>query len=688
MPRLESVRRKQRKSTAAVIHAGRHTIECLERRTLLNATLISAISAVSVTPSGPATTVNLSSHFHDPIVPGTLVEVTTPLGVIPIALTDSTTPHTVANFLQYINGGQYQGTIFHRLAAGFALQGGGFTTSGSAIPTLGTINGEPGQSNVTGSIAMALSSGPNSGTSQWFVNLANNDGSGTTPNLNDTSDGGPFTVFGHVVYNGMTIVNSITALKTVDDSAQNGAWNTLPVLGTYTGSSTPTSVAASDMVTTNYSVVQPLTYTVSSDNSSVVTASVSGSTLTLTPGATAGQTQVHVTATDIAGNTATTTFNVGEGAQTVTESVTVGTKTVQLVRFIDSKGTVGNIAVTGRGNATITLTGAGLKESKAKNGIQTVFGKASTITVVANGTIPSTIMTIWGTGGDHVLHLDGITVNGALSLLNARTVALAGALTATGSIQTINLGNVSNNTLTIGPGPASTIRLGSVTNENLGTYNTVKSLTADSWTGTSQFNVPFIRSMKIGGAFSANFFVGGMKDFVAGSITGGIWAVPGKVTNINVQTMTNWTATIGSGGSVNVAGTVNSSTLNTMGDLGSFISTGMTNSNVYTGANGLSSGLPSAIGQFTSSQKITSFTVNGRFVNSNVAAETITKANLGSVQTSNGGKAFGIASHNIHDLRFNAGKNVHLTKLTTQAQVNAALKKQNVAVGNFAIDIL
>ena len=58
---------------------------------------------------------------------------------------------------------------------------------------------------------MALSNGPDSATSQWFVNLANNDGSGTTPNLNDTSDKGPFTVFGNVVYNGMSVVNTIAA---------------------------------------------------------------------------------------------------------------------------------------------------------------------------------------------------------------------------------------------------------------------------------------------------------------------------------------------------------------------------------------------------------------------------------------------------------------------------------------------
>ena len=130
----------------------------IESRTLLNATLTSAINPVGVAPGQTPPVINLSQHFDDPNVPGTLVDVTTPLGVIPIALTDSKTPNTVANFLSYINSGAYNGTIFHRLATGFALQGGGYTTSGNPIATNPPINGEPGQSNVTGSIAMALTS--------------------------------------------------------------------------------------------------------------------------------------------------------------------------------------------------------------------------------------------------------------------------------------------------------------------------------------------------------------------------------------------------------------------------------------------------------------------------------------------------------------------------------------------------
>src|SRR5579871_4088621 len=82
-----------------------YLVEPLERRVFLNATLTTQIPATSVVP-GSSTTVDLTKYFSDPNVPGTLVDVTTPLGTIPIALTDKQTPKTVANFLKYVNGGE------------------------------------------------------------------------------------------------------------------------------------------------------------------------------------------------------------------------------------------------------------------------------------------------------------------------------------------------------------------------------------------------------------------------------------------------------------------------------------------------------------------------------------------------------------------------------------------------------
>ena len=691
MPRLESTRTEFRRRTPAIAAAAAFAIERLESRTLLNATLTSTINPIGVAPGQTPPVVNLSQHFHDPTVPGTLVEVTTPLGTIPLALTDSQTPNTVANFLSYINSGAYNGTIFHRLAAGFALQAGGYETSGSPITTSAAINGEPGQSNVTGSIAMALTSaGPNSGTSQWFVNLANNDGSGTTPNLNDTSDGGPFTVFGHVVYGGMSVVSQITALKTVDSSqnppGQSGStdiWNQLPVLSSYTGSSTPSSVSPSDMVTTSYSIVQPLTYSATSDNPNLVSPSVSGSNLTLNYGSGTGTTQIHVTATDIAGNTATTTFTVGVGIQTVT----VGANGVGLVKFHDFSGSLGQLAITGKGTATVSLIGSGLTVGKNKGGVVTVKGKASSVSISTAGTTGASVLTITGSGAG--IHLDSLTTDGPLAELNARFASLSGTLTASGAIQRFVLGNVSDSNITIGGGNGVNVRLGNVTNTILGSFANIFRLNAQSWTGTSQINAGAIRNASIAGSFAANISCPIVDNFTAGTITGGNWTVSSTGQTIRAQSITGWNATFGKATTIRVAGAVTSSTISSTGNIHSFASNGFTGSHLYAGLANFTTGLPTALSNFTADSKIDSFTNNGRFINSDVAAQQLGNIALGTVTTSNNGLTFGVATQSITDLDLKAdGKTLHLHKVTTQAQVTTAFSKHGITPQDFKVSIL
>lgn len=687
MPRLESTRTQFRGRVPVIAAAAAFAIERLESRTLLNATLTSAINPVGVAPGQTAPVINLSQHFHDPNVPGTLVDVTTPLGVIPIALTDSQTPNTVANFLSYINSGAYNGTIFHRLATGFALQGGGYATSGNPINTITTINGEPGQSNVTGSVAMALTSaGPNSGTSQWFVNLANNNGSGSTPNLDNTSDGGPFTVFGHVIYGGMNVVNQIAALMTVNDSQNppgNMIWNQLPVLSSYTGSSTPTSVSPSDMVTTNYSVVQALTYSATSDNPTLISPSVSGSNLTLNYGSGTGTTQVHVTATDIAGNTATTTFTVGVGIQTVT----VGANGVGLVRFHDFSGSQGQLAITGKGTATVSLIGSGLTVGKNKGGVVTVKGKASSVSVSTSGTAPTTVLTIIGSGAG--LHLTNLTTDGPLAELNARFVSVSGTLTASGAIKNLMLGNVSGGTITIGGGPAVRVSLGNVSNTILGSYVNIFRLAAKSWTGASQINAPAIRNASIAGSFAANISCPVVDNFTAGTITGGNWTVGGMGQTIRAQSITGWNATFGKATTIRVAGAVTSSTISSKENIHSFASNGFTGSHLYAGLANFTTGLPTALSNFTSDSKIESFTNNGRFINSDVAAQQLGNISLGTVTTANNGVTFGSASQSITDLDLIAdGKKLHLHKVTTQAQVTTAFSKHGITPQDFTVRII
>tara|TARA_B110000858_G_scaffold194218_1_gene248202 strand:+ start:53038 stop:53958 length:921 start_codon:yes stop_codon:yes gene_type:complete len=146
----------------------------------------------------------------------TTVRVITSLGDFSIELLDNITPITVANFLNYVNSGRYNGTVIHRsivTPSPFIIQGGWLSYNAadntlSSINTDATIQNEPGITNLRGTVAMAkLAGDPNSATSQWFVNLDDN-----SENL-DAQNGG-FTVFGRVIGDGMTVVDNIAAQST------------------------------------------------------------------------------------------------------------------------------------------------------------------------------------------------------------------------------------------------------------------------------------------------------------------------------------------------------------------------------------------------------------------------------------------------------------------------------------------
>ncbi|MCF6319463.1 MAG: peptidylprolyl isomerase [Proteobacteria bacterium] len=159
-----------------------------------------------------------------------IVRMETSLGDIDIELRPDVAPLTVANFLNYVNDGDYNNSYFHRSARNFIIQGGGFTfidgVSGEVAVDSPVIN-EFNLSNTRGTIAMAkLDNNPNSATSQWFFNTVNN-----SANL-DNQNGG-FTVFGSVI-NGMDVVDAIAAL---DIWPAGGVLNSIPLIN-YSGSGT------------------------------------------------------------------------------------------------------------------------------------------------------------------------------------------------------------------------------------------------------------------------------------------------------------------------------------------------------------------------------------------------------------------------------------------------------------------
>lgn len=147
----------------------------------------------------------------------TTVRLQTNLGAIDITLYDAAAPRTVANFLSYVNSGKYVNSFIHRAEPGFVVQGGGFIWDDSQRIATPIVTNAPvanefssSRSNKRGTIAMAKQGGdPNSATSQWFVNLADN-----SANL-DTQNGG-FTVFGEVSAGSMAVVDAIARLPLVN----------------------------------------------------------------------------------------------------------------------------------------------------------------------------------------------------------------------------------------------------------------------------------------------------------------------------------------------------------------------------------------------------------------------------------------------------------------------------------------
>ena len=185
-------------------------------------TLFTAMAAAMLLAACPA-----------PAVADTIVTFTTNLGAFDVQLYDSQVPTTVANFLNYVNAGRYEGTLIHRSTTYNPsdiqiVQGGGFALTGNGldyVQTFAPIALEASLPNLRGTIAMARTNDPNSATSQWFFNVTDN------PALNPAPGNDGYAVFGQVIGSGMNVVDAIAAVTVYDASVQlGGAFSQLPLL--------------------------------------------------------------------------------------------------------------------------------------------------------------------------------------------------------------------------------------------------------------------------------------------------------------------------------------------------------------------------------------------------------------------------------------------------------------------------
>jgi cyclophilin family peptidyl-prolyl cis-trans isomerase len=255
-------------------------LERLEPRQLLAVDTPLALAPLALGASGTSS-IPLAAHFDLAGVTGTVVRMATnrPSGPndIFVELFDApgpertrTTPLTAANFLSYVEAGDYDGTISHRTVRDFIVQAGGFTLD-AFVRQGPTVLNEPGNSNVRGTIAMAKVGGdPDSATNQWFFNQSDN-----SANL-DFQNGG-FTAFGRVLGAGMALVDAISSLPLYNFGGafvSTPLWRPVPQNGT---------AFPEDFVTfSTIDVVPELVYEVSTDRPDLVQVAVSDGRLDVT----------------------------------------------------------------------------------------------------------------------------------------------------------------------------------------------------------------------------------------------------------------------------------------------------------------------------------------------------------------------------------------------------------------------
>jgi peptidyl-prolyl cis-trans isomerase A (cyclophilin A) len=177
-------------------------------RTLLATVLSLTAFAVAQDAAKPAapTTPAAAAPAADKVV---FAKFSTSKGDIILELNETKAPLSVANFVQYIKDGHYDGTTFHRVIGNFMIQGGGFTPDMKQKDTRDPIKNEwrNGLKNTRGTISMARTAVADSATSQFFINVVDNGG------LDMPRDGAAYAVFGRVI-GGMDVVDAIRSVKT------------------------------------------------------------------------------------------------------------------------------------------------------------------------------------------------------------------------------------------------------------------------------------------------------------------------------------------------------------------------------------------------------------------------------------------------------------------------------------------
>jgi peptidyl-prolyl cis-trans isomerase A (cyclophilin A) len=672
MPFLNRLIGTQNSSTRRAAQSRSRTLaEPLETRRLLAATVIAEAPDLS-SAAGKTVSVDVSAYLNDPTI-NTQVRFTTELGNIDLELFDQLKPISVANFLNYVRPGRYDGTIIHRAtepASGLeVLQGGGYTRENpqTRIATDPPITNEasldPILSNARGTISYARTSDPNSATSEFFLNTVNN------TNLDPSAQPPGYAVFGQIINDTLANADAIQALPTFDFSEViAGALGELP-LRNYTQANfgaqeLPT---ANNYVTVSAITLPKLTLSATSSNPAVAAVTFTGNKLNMQFAGTLGTTDITVTGVDANGQSVSTTFTA-TATPPVDATVVLGAEGRKSVTFTDPNGTVATVSLKGPGTATVLVAGdPGVASTEAKGKVSVTGANLNATSIVIAGGSAATALTVTGKGGDNVFSLGSLTADSALKSISAKSVNLTGTLNVTGAISKVDLGNPVNATITLGGQPTGApvaITLGNATATAITSGAPIKSLTATSFSpATAQADrttivAPSIASLTSKGAFTQNVTVDGIlgKMTVGGDLSTSINAsvigtltAKGGLNNSSVFALRTFAATEVPVGKITIGGAITNTVIRSNGNMKSITAGSVAGATVYAGiASSINFvTLPDDAADFQFQAVIGSMSVKTTTADFNLAASAIGKVSLGTVTTANNGTAFGLASGRI-----------------------------------------
>ncbi|MDB5294533.1 MAG: peptidylprolyl isomerase [Phycisphaerales bacterium] len=660
--------RRGRRVSVAV----RAAVETLERRSLLSVAVGTAIANTSATPGAAPTDIDLAGTFDDTAVAGTVVRFDTSLGNVDIELFDQAARKTAQNFVNYVANNLYNQTVIHRLVRGFILQGGGYLPTGAHIPEGSPVANEfsAERSNLRGTIAMAKlpatdsagnavpGGGPDSATSEWFINLADN------PGL-DAQNGG-YTVFGQVINGTLSTVDAIAALPIDDATALSPVFAELPVRNLPATGANP---GTDDFVFLDSAAVIPdtkfLTITAVSDAPTVVAPTVADGVLRLNYGPNSGSARITVTATDAAGNAASQTFTAGVGEY----QVQLGAGGVgSSLNFTDADGGIGTVSIAKGGTAFVRFAGTGLSVTNGKKpSLAGTVTRIAGITTLDAGT--NTTLSVTSKGGDGTIEVGGITADTPLKTVSMKSATLTGTTTIGGTVRSIALGSMTGATVTLGGDPSDGIALdltvGTATDSSVTSGEPIKRVAATEFLATSDAvgtiaaptvstvttkgalrasinSTGAIKSVKAGGPQKGDITADSIGTLSAASLEGGLWTFAQA-----------FAAGRNAVGKIAVKGSITGTTIRTNGNVGSLSAGSVVSGRLYAGADVTDEAfppfLPDALAQFTTAARLASVKVTTKVSQFSEAAASLGTIRYGEVATDDA-IGFGLSATEIGSL--------------------------------------